>query len=37
MQSARMTERIDSNAVQDGFDLYQYFLLSDEVDLNLWV
>lgn len=31
IQSARMAGRIDNNAVQDGFDLYQqYFLLSDE-------
>ena len=30
-KSARLTRRIDNNAVQDGFDLYQqYFLLSDE-------
>ena len=30
-KSARLTSRIDNNAVQDGFDLYQqYFLLSDE-------
>lgn len=31
VKSARMTGRIDNNAVQDGFDLYQqYFLLTDE-------
>ncbi len=30
-KSSRMTRRIDNNAVQDGFDLYQqYFLVSDE-------
>ena len=30
-KSARMTARIDNNAVQDGFNLYQqYFLVSDE-------
>ena len=30
-KSARLTRRIDNNAIQDGFDLYQqYFLLSDE-------
>ncbi len=30
-QSARLTGRIDNNAVQDGFNLYQqYFILSDE-------
>ena len=30
-KSARMAARIDNNAVQDGFDLYQqYFLLTDE-------
>lgn len=31
VKSARMAARIDNNAVQDGFDLYQqYFLLTDE-------
>jgi hypothetical protein len=31
IKSARLTRRIDGNAIQDGFDLYQqYFLLSDE-------
>lgn len=31
MKSCRLTRRIDNNAVQDGFDLYQqYFILSDE-------
>ena len=30
-KSSRMTRRIDNNAVQDGFDLYQqYFIISDE-------
>ena len=30
-RSARLTNRIDNNAVQDGFNLYQqYFILSDE-------
>ena len=30
-RSARLTGRIDNNAVQDGFNLYQqYFILSDE-------
>ena len=30
-RSARLTRRIDNNAIQDGFDLYQqYFILSDE-------
>ena len=30
-KSSRLTRRIDNNAVQDGFDLYQqYFLLSNE-------
>ena len=30
-RSARLTHRIDNNAVQDGFNLYQqYFILSDE-------
>ena len=30
-RSCRLARRIDSNAIQDGFDLYQqYFLLSDE-------
>ena len=30
-KSSRLTKRVDNNAVQDGFDLYQqYFLLSDE-------
>ncbi len=30
-RSARLTQRIDNNAVQDGFNLYQqYFILSDE-------
>ena len=31
VKSARLTKRIDNNAIQDGYDLYQqYFLLSDE-------
>jgi uncharacterized protein len=31
VKSCRLTRRIDNNAVQDGFDLYQqYFILSDE-------
>lgn len=31
VKSCRLTGRIDNNAVQDGFDLYQqYFILSDE-------
>ncbi|MCS5594971.1 MAG: DUF763 domain-containing protein [Porticoccaceae bacterium] len=31
VRSARMAARIDNNAIQDGFDLYQqYFLLTDE-------
>ena len=31
VKSCRLTRRIDNNAVQDGFDLYQqYFVLSDE-------
>jgi len=31
VKSCRMARRIDSNAIQDGFDLYQqYFVLSDE-------
>ena len=31
VKSSRLTRRIDGNAIQDGFDLYQqYFLLSDE-------
>jgi hypothetical protein len=31
VKSARLAKRIDGNAIQDGFDLYQqYFLLSDE-------
>ena len=30
-KSARLTSRIDNNAIQDGFNLYQqYFILSDE-------
>jgi len=30
-KSSRLTRRIDNNAVQDGFDLYQqYFIVSDE-------
>lgn len=30
-RSARLTQRIDNNAVQDGYNLYQqYFILSDE-------
>jgi len=30
-KSARLTNRIDNNAIQDGFNLYQqYFILSDE-------
>ena len=30
-KSSRLTKRVDNNAVQDGFDLYQqYFILSDE-------
>ena len=30
-RSARLTQRIDNNAIQDGFNLYQqYFILSDE-------
>ena len=30
-KSSRLTKRVDNNAVQDGFDLYQqYFLLSNE-------
>ena len=30
-KASRMTRRIDNNAVQDGFDLYQqYFIVSDE-------
>ncbi len=31
VKSARLTKRIDNNAIQDGYDLYsQYFLLTDE-------
>ncbi len=31
VKSCRMARRVDNNAIQDGFDLYQqYFLLSDE-------
>ena len=31
VKSARLTRKIDNNAIQDGFNLYQqYFLLSDE-------
>ena len=31
VKSCRLTRRIDNNAIQDGFDLYQqYFILSDE-------
>ena len=30
-KSSRLTKRVDNNAVQDGYDLYQqYFILSDE-------
>ena len=30
-KSSRLTKRIDNNAIQDGYDLYQqYFLVSDE-------
>ena len=31
LKSQRLSARVDNNAIQDGFDLYQqYFLLTDE-------